>query len=114
TGGAGRDFFNTADGFAPVLSGAIETDSILDLEANELIGLNLTSLSFKTVFDGTSNQAKLVYTASTGTTLFQLDVNGDNRVDYQLRLNGDQTANTYTTTDGNDANGGWYLYGGAA
>ena len=38
---------------------------------------------------------------------------GDNRVDYQLRINGDQTANTNIANDQYDVNGGWYLFGAA-
>jgi hypothetical protein len=49
----------------------------------------------------------------TNSTLFQLDIDGDNRVDYQLRINGDQTANTNIATGQDDVNGGWYLFGAA-
>ena len=63
--------------------------------------------------NGTAGQAKLVYTAASNSTLFQLDVNGDNKVDYQLRLNGDQSGNTHIATGADDLAGGWYLYGGA-
>ena len=111
TGGTGRDYFAAGGAIGPVLSGAIETDNILDLEAGEVIGLDTTQLYFQASFNGTAGQAKLVYTASSNSTLFQLDVNGDNRVDYQLRINGDQTANTHIATDENDVAGGWYLYG---
>lgn len=113
TGGAGRDYFVATDSIGVSLSGPVETDSILDLEAGEVIGLNIAELHFQASFNGTAGQAKLIYTAANGgSTLFQLDINGDNRVDYQLRINGDQTANTHIATDPNDAAGGWYLYGG--
>ncbi|WGM37571.1 Calx-beta domain-containing protein [Caulobacter sp. NIBR1757] len=114
TGGSGRDYFVAGGQFTIGMSGvAIETDSILDLESGEVIGLATSELHFQSVFDGTAGQAKLVYSQSTNTTLFQLDINGDNRIDYQLRINGDQTANTNIANDENDTNGGWYLFGAA-
>ncbi len=112
TGGAGRDYFEAAGEFVTGVAGAaIETDSILDLEAGEVIGLATSELHFQSVFNGTAGQAKLIYSASSNSTLFQLDINGDNRVDYQLRINGDQTANTNIANDQNDVNGGWFLFG---
>ena len=114
TGGAGRDYFVAGGEFIPGVSGvAIETDSILDLQAGEVIGLATSALSFQSVFNGTAGQAKLVYSMGTNSTLFQLDIDGDNRVDYQLRINGDQTANTNIATGQDDVNGGWYLFGAA-
>lgn len=114
TGGSGRDYFVAGGQFTIGVSGvAIETDSILDLESGEVIGLATSELHFQSVFDGTAGQAKLVYSAGTNSTLFQLDINGDNRVDYQLRINGDQTANINIANDENDVNGGWYLFGAA-
>lgn len=114
TGGAGRDYFVAGGEFIPGVSGvAIETDSILDLQAGEVIGLATSALSFQSVFNGTAGQAKLVYSMGTNSTLFQLDIDGDNRVDYQLRINGDQTANTNIATGQDDLNGGWYLFGAA-
>ena len=112
TGGAGRDYFVAGGQFTIGASGvAIETDSILDLEAGEVIGLATSELHFQSVFNGTAGQAKLVYSLSTDSTLFQLDINGDNRIDYQLRINGDQTGNTNLATGQDDLNGGWYLFG---
>ena len=112
TGGSGRDYFVAGGEFTIGMSGvAIETDSILDLQAGEVIGLATSALSFQSVFNGTAGQAKLIYSAGTNSTLFQLDINGDNRVDYQLRINGDQTANTNIATGQDDVNGGWYLFG---
>jgi len=113
TGGAGRDYFQATDTIGLTVSGPVETDTILDLEAGEVIGLNITELHFQASFDGTAGQAKLTYNpANGGSTLFQLDINGDNRVDYQLRINGDQTANTNMAINADDVNGGWYLFGG--
>lgn len=114
TGGSGRDYFVAGGQLTFGVSGvAIETDSILDLEAGEVIGLATSALHFQSVFNGTAGQAKLVYSASSNSTLFQLDIDGDNRVDYQLRINGDQTANTNIANDQYDVNGGWYLFGAA-
>lgn len=114
TGGSGRDYFVAGGQLTFGVPGvAIETDSILDLEAGEVIGLATSELHFQSVFNGTAGQAKLVYSASSNSTLFQLDIDGDNRVDYQLRINGDQTANTNIANDPYDVNGGWYLFGAA-
>lgn len=114
TGGSGRDYFVAGGQLTFGVPGvAIETDSILDLEAGEVIGLATSELHFQSVFNGTAGQAKLVYSASSNSTLFQLDIDGDNRVDYQLRINGDQTANTNIANDQYDVNGGWYLFGAA-
>ncbi|RYF95750.1 MAG: hypothetical protein EON95_00255 [Caulobacteraceae bacterium] len=113
TGGAGVDYFDAGGLIEPVVAGqAIETDTILDLEAGESIGLNATELYFVSAFNGTAGQARLVYSQASNTTLFQYDVDGDNRVDYQMRINGDQSANTNLSTGSQDPAGGWYLYGG--
>ncbi len=113
TGGAGRDYFDPGGAIVALTAGQpIETDSILDLEAGEVIGLAIVELHFQASFNGTAGQAKLIYSAANGgSTLFQLDVDGDNRIDYQLRINGDQTGNTDIATGPDDTGGGWYLYG---
>lgn len=110
-GGAGRDYFEAADGVRALLPGeGTPLDTIADYEAGEIIGLRIAELHFQSTFDGTAYQAKLTYTASSNTTLFQLDVNGDNKVDYSLRINGDQTANTAIVDQPDAVGGGWYLF----
>jgi len=111
-GGAGRDYFEAADVVRASLPGeGAPLDTITDYEAGEVIGLGVTELHFQSAFNGTAYQAKLTYTLSSNTTLFQLDVNGDNNVDYALRINGNQTGNTTIVGQQDAPGGGWYLFG---
>jgi predicted extracellular nuclease len=111
-GGIGRDYFEAADVIRALLPAeGTPLDTIADYEAGETIGLGITELNFQSVFDGTAFQARLTYNSSNNTTMFQLDVDGDNKVDYSLRINGDQTANTAIVDQPDAVGGGWYLFG---
>jgi predicted extracellular nuclease len=113
TGGAGLDTFASGDiAIAPVPKGAlIETDNILDYEDGEVIELNTGLLVFQGAFNGTAGQATLAYTLATNTTLFSLDVDGDNRADYQIRFTGEVTEQTILVGGEPAGTGGWLLTG---
>ncbi|MBX3481148.1 MAG: hypothetical protein KF842_12175 [Caulobacter sp.] len=112
TGGAGLDTFVTGATLVPVTGRqAVETDSILDYEAGEVIVLATNALHFQDVFNGTAGQARLIYSQATHSTLFQLDIDGDNRVDYQIRFTGEMTETTILTGAEPAGTGGWLLGG---
>jgi uncharacterized protein len=111
TGGDGLDTFVT-NAISPVAKGqAIETDSILDYQVGEVIELGTSVLHFQSAFNGTAGQAVLIYSAATNSTLFQLDVDGDNRADYQIRFTGEVTETTILTGEEAEGTGGWLLVG---
>ncbi|MDO9338776.1 MAG: hypothetical protein Q7T61_20480 [Caulobacter sp.] len=89
-GGAGADTFVVAHTF----SGALETDnikdfSILELDRLDLSGAYIGTLEKVDAFDKHAGQMTLTFAA--GITTLKLDVNGDGKADYQLRINGDVT-----------------------
>ncbi|MBI1406606.1 MAG: hypothetical protein GC145_10825 [Caulobacter sp.] len=97
-GGAGADTFVVAHAFGPTL----ETDVIYDFDAAEgdildLSGAYAGTLSLVSSF--TRHAGEMTLTLMGGQTLLRLDIDGDGRVDYQMKINGDVTHDS----------GGWIL-----
>ncbi len=133
-GGLGNDLLygqNGYDVFAvrqeSVGLATLETDRIFDLniaggDRVDLSAIDADSTTmgnqafhFATVlstFSGAAGEATLTYDAATASTYLRLDVNGDKKADYSLRMDGDHTG-----TSGNiiapgtflDGTGGWIL-----
>ena len=125
-GGAGGDTFviNNESIKLSSLGQTLETDTVFDFNLNEgdridLSGIdaNLTlsgdqAFTFVSSFTKHAGEALLVYTAASDQTVLRLDVDGDGKVDYQLRINGDVTgsASTHLLTGSESADhGGWIL-----
>ncbi|MBX3479860.1 MAG: FG-GAP repeat protein [Caulobacter sp.] len=97
-GGAGADSFIVAHAFGPTL----ETDVIYDFDTAEgdildLSGAYAGTLSLVSAF--TRHAGEMTLSFSGGHTLLRLDIDGDGRVDYQMKINGDVTGDS----------GGWIL-----
>jgi Ca2+-binding RTX toxin-like protein len=106
TGGAGADTFVVRD--ESVALPALEIDQILDFSIAQGDRLNLMAVdaditagadgdqAFEVVaaLTGEAGQLFMFYTASQDVTTLRLDVDGDGRADYQLRINGDVTGDT--------------------
>ncbi|WGM40215.1 hypothetical protein [Caulobacter sp. NIBR1757] len=125
TGGSGYDVFAVRQESVGLVT--LETDRIFDfsvaggdrvdlsaIDANANLAGN-QAFHFATVlstFSGVAGEATLTYDATTASTYLRLDVNGDKKADYSLRLDGDHTG-----TSGNviapgtflDGTGGWIL-----
>ncbi len=110
TGGTGNDTFvvlqesvNSSE-----LGGPLEVDRITDLTRAERDILDLSAIDANmdvagdqafTLVTGFSMQAgemTLAYTAATNTTTLRLDVDGDGKADYQMRIDGNVTADSST------------------
>ena len=115
TGGAGRDIF-VVQNESIVLSTnphgqKLEVDIVTDLNKGEGDFLNLSGIDADTTTDGDqaftlvssfskhAGEMTLVYTAGNNTTLLSLDVDGDGKADYQMKINGDAHLDS----------GGWIL-----
>lgn len=110
TGGAGVDTFVVRQESvnSSMAGGVLEIDYITDLRAVERDLLDLSAIdanmnvagdqSFTAVsaFSGTAGEMSLSYSAGSNTTTLRLDVDGDGRADYQLRLDGDVRADSGT------------------
>jgi Ca2+-binding RTX toxin-like protein len=97
-GGTGADSFVVAHAFGPVL----ETDQIYDFSTAEgdiidLSGAYAGTLELAAGFSKTAGEMTLTFAG--GITTLRLDVNGDGKVDYQMKINGDVTGDS----------GGWIL-----
>ena len=103
-GGAGADtFVLTADS---IYAHSHEKDRISDFSNGDGDLINLTAIDANTgldgdqafvavaKFSGTAGEMALSYKG--GTTTVQLDVNGDGKADYTLKINGDLTLHTGT------------------
>lgn len=125
TGGSGWDVFAVRQESVGLVT--LETDRIFDfsvaggdridlsaIDANASLAGN-QAFTFATVlstFSGAAGEATLTYDATTNSTFLRLDVNGDKKADYSLRIDGDHTG-----TSGNiiapgtflDGTGGWIL-----
>ena len=113
-GGSGADTFRVLQ---ESLGGAVlETDQIFDFSAAEGDRIDLSAIDANTRVDGNqafrlvsaftkpdndhlSDIGQMTLTFAGGITTLRLDVNGDGRVDYQMKINGDLTAES----------GGWLL-----
>ncbi|MCE3290653.1 MAG: Hemolysin-type calcium-binding region, partial [Caulobacter sp.] len=124
-GGSGWDVFAVRQ--ESVSLATLETDRIYDLDiaggdrvdlsaidANANLAGN-QAFTFATVlstFSGAAGEATLTYDAGTDTTYLKLDVNGDKKADYMLRVNGDVTGTSGDViAPGSflDGTGGWIL-----
>ncbi|MDB5472471.1 MAG: Ca2+-binding protein toxin-related [Caulobacter sp.] len=96
-GGLGADVFLVAHAFA----GALETDIVYDFSAAEgdiidLAGIDAIAggaddaFTLVAAFSKTAGQMTLVIEG--GNTVLRLDVTGDGKADYQMKINGDVTA----------------------
>ena len=124
-GQAGWDIFAVRQESVSLMT--LETDRIFDLniaggDRVDLSAIDADSTTmgnqafqFATVlstFSGVAGEATLTYDAATASTFLRLDVNGDKKADYSLRIDGDHTG-----TSGNiiapgaflDGSGGWIL-----
>ncbi len=113
-GGSGADTFRVLQ---ESLGGAVlETDQIFDFSAAEGDSIDLSAIDANSRVDGNqafrlvsaftkpdadhlSDVGQMTLTFAGGITTLRLDVNGDGRVDYQLKINGDVTGES----------GGWLL-----
>lgn len=113
TGGADNDVFVVlAESLGPVMAGQkAESDTILDFADGDVMELETSTLIFQAAFDGTAGQATLVYSAATNSTLFRLDVDGDNRADYQILFVGEMSNTTLLTGGEPAGTSGWLLTG---
>ncbi|WGM40240.1 FG-GAP-like repeat-containing protein [Caulobacter sp. NIBR1757] len=105
-GGAGADTFRVLQ---ESLGGAVlETDQIFDFSAAEGDRIDLSAIDANTRVDGNqafrlvsaftkpdnghlSDIGQMTLTFAGGVTTLRLDVNGDGRIDYQMKINGDVT-----------------------
>ena len=111
-GGTGADTFVVRQ--ESIATPVLETDQVYDFDAQDLI--DLADIDANTRLDG--NQAfrlvsaftkpdaahdedvgQMTLTFASGITTLRLDVNGDGKVDYQMKINGDVTGDS----------GGWIL-----
>jgi hypothetical protein len=84
----------------------LETDTILDLIAAEGDIIDLSDIDANTTLAGDqaftlvsaftkqAGQLTLAYTASVNSTTLRVDVNGDGKVDYQVKITGDVTGDS--------------------
>ena len=102
TGGLGADTFVMTNGS---LGGVLETDTIFDLIAGQGDIIDLSDIDANTslagdqaftivsAFSKQAGQLTLTYGSNNITTL-RVDVNGDGKVDYQVKVTGDVTGDT--------------------
>jgi len=105
TGGTGKDAFVVLSGDI-VLSktpagGVLQADIILDLNKGEGDYIDLSDIDADLTTDGNqafhlvtsltkhAGEMTLTYNSGTGQTLLVLDVDGDGKADYQLKITGD-------------------------
>lgn len=123
TGGGGSDVFAFQDdaAHATSLGRAMETDILLDLNFAEgdridLLGIDADILtagdqafSFVSALNGQAGQATLAYVAASNTTLLRLDIDGDRKIDLQVKIVGDATGGAVLTGGEPAGVGGWLL-----
>ena len=108
TGGAGADTFRitASEIHLSHLGGPYETDTIFDVDFSAGDVIDMTAVghfSFVSAFTGSAGQGVLTFDG-TYTTL-KLDMDGDKKVDYMIRMTGNITADT----DLGAGNGGWLI-----
>jgi VCBS repeat-containing protein len=124
SGGTGSDVFKIGQDSVR-LSGssalALQTDQILDFSQASGDRIDLTAIdanstvagdqafTFVSVFSFQAGEATLIYDAGVGQTILRLDIDGDGKADYQLRLDGDAGAPNLITGASTPAEGGWLL-----
>ena len=104
-GGPGADTFVVAHAFGPTL----ETDQVYDFVRGHGDRLDLGGVDANTLVDGdqaftlvaafTKHAGEMTLSFASAITTLRLDVNGDGRVDYQMKINGNVTG----------ASGDWVL-----
>jgi Ca2+-binding RTX toxin-like protein len=105
TGGSGADSFvvlaeSVYSSKAPA-GRTLEIDQVYDLKASESDRLDLSAIDANTatagddafhlvgIFTKHAGEMTLAYTASTKLTLLSLDIDGDGKADYQMKITGD-------------------------
>ncbi|MDB5469805.1 MAG: exsH 1 [Caulobacter sp.] len=109
TGGTGNDTFvilQESVSRSELAGATLEVDHITDLVKADRDVLDLSAIdanvdvggdqAFTLVsgFHKVSGEMTLAYTAASNSTLLRLDVDGDGKADYQLRIDGDVTADS--------------------
>lgn len=104
SGGAGADTFIVLQ--ESLSRPTLETDTVTDFDQAgrdkvdlRQVDANLAlsgdqAFALVSTFSKHPGQAMLFYTAAQDVTTLRLDIDGDGRADYQLKLNGDQTSST--------------------
>ncbi|WGM40408.1 hypothetical protein [Caulobacter sp. NIBR1757] len=90
-GGLGADIFRVAHS----ATGVLETDQVYDFSAAEGDSLDLSGAYAGTLALVSSfgkHAGEMTLTFSGGLTTLRLDLNGDGKADYQMKINGDVTA----------------------
>ena len=67
------------------------------------------AFAFVAAFTGHAGQATLTYVAASNTTLLRLDVDGDRKIDLQVKIAGDATGGAMLTGGEPAGVGGWLL-----
>lgn len=123
TGGAGRDVFRFgADAVhATSRGGAADVDLVTDLDFASGDRVDLSAIDadidtfgdqafgFVSAFSGAAGQAVLTYVAASGSSLLQLDIDGDGVADLQVRFTGDVTGGLVLGGSEPAGTGGWLL-----
>ncbi len=124
SGGTGSDVFKIGQDSVR-LSGssalALQTDQIIDFSQTSGDRIDLTAIdanstlagdqafTFVTAFGFQAGEATLIYDAAVNQTILRLDIDGDGKADYQLRLDGDAGTPNLITGASTPAEGGWLL-----
>ncbi len=133
-GGAGNDLLYGQNGYdifavrqESVGLATLETDRIFDLnfaggDRVDLSAIDANSTvigdqafqfaAVLTTFSGAAGEATLTYDAATNSTYLRLDVNGDKKADYSLRMDGDHSGTSGSIIAPGtflDGTGGWIL-----
>ncbi|WGM41167.1 calcium-binding protein [Caulobacter sp. NIBR1757] len=124
SGGTGSDVFKIGQDSVR-LSGssalALQTDQILDFSQSAGDRIDLTAIdadstvagdqafTFVSTFGFHAGEATLIYDAGVNQTILRLDIDGDGKADYQLRLDGDAGTPNLITGASTPVEGGWLL-----
>lgn len=124
SGGTGSDVFKIGQDSVR-LSGssalALQTDQIIDFSQTSGDRIDLTAIdanstvagdqafTFVSAFGFQAGEATLIYDAAVNQTILRLDIDGDGKADYQLRLDGDAGTPNLITGASTPAEGGWLL-----
>lgn len=123
-GGTGADVFRIGQDSVR-LSGssalALQTDQITDFSQASGDRIDLSAIdadstvagdqafTFVSTFGMHAGEATLIYDAGVGQTILRLDIDGDGKADYQLRIDGDAGVPNVLTASSTPAEGGWLL-----
>jgi VCBS repeat-containing protein len=124
SGGTGSDVFRIGMESVRLSASsaqALQTDQILDFSQSSGDRIDLTAIdadstlagdqafTFVSVFGMHAGEATLIYDAGVNQTILRLDIDGDGKADYQLRLDGDAGPANLITASSTPAEGGWLL-----